>query len=512
MYQIIDEKIIGRKVDTNSDFLQLKVVHIVCDTAASVPEPLPEWAAGSRCDVLANSGNVYILSISGEWKQVNFYNRGGEGGGFDPDAYYTKPQTDARITEKVAEIVADAPEDFNTLKEMSDWIDSHEDSAAAMNTAIQQNTTAIAGKVDKVSGKGLSTNDYTTEEKTKLASISANVSDVGQLYPNSNHGEIFNGYEYNVASGSYSHAEGSYTSSEDLASHAEGAHTLAKAYASHAEGAYTSAIGQMSHAEGQGTNAYANFQHAQGRYNVIDKFGKYVFIIGNGTDNEHRSDAFAVDWNGLIYQNNSATGVDLNNKVDKVSGKGLSTNDYTNADKTKLAGLENYDDSDLKSEIAVLTETGVKNLLKNNYAGQTVTNAGATFVSDENGVISVSGTVGTSWGTVYIFGTWSGTETVLDCSDGNYILSVESTTDNVRVSLNDRTSGTVSTIASIDGNGSQTFSGKITAVAVGAKTGTFENDTIKIMIRRAEIHDETFQPYAPTNRELYEMILALQNP
>jgi hypothetical protein len=31
------------------------------------------------------------------------------------------------------------------------------------------------------------------------------------------------------------------------------------------------------------------------------------------------------------------------------------------------------------------------------------------------------------------------------------------------------------------------------------------------MIRRAEITDGTFQPYAPTNRELYEMILALQN-
>jgi hypothetical protein len=171
MYQIIDEKIIGRKVDTNSDFLQLKVVHIVCDTAASVPEPLPEWAAGSRCDVLADSGTVYILSISGEWKQVNFYNRGGSGGDFDPENYYTKPQTDARITEKVAEIVADAPEDFDTLKEISDWISHHEDSAAAMNTAIQQNTTAIAGKVDKVSGKGLSTNDYTTTEKNKLSSV-----------------------------------------------------------------------------------------------------------------------------------------------------------------------------------------------------------------------------------------------------------------------------------------------------------------------------------------------------
>lgn len=31
------------------------------------------------------------------------------------------------------------------------------------------------------------------------------------------------------------------------------------------------------------------------------------------------------------------------------------------------------------------------------------------------------------------------------------------------------------------------------------------------MIRRAEITDSTFAPYAPTNRELYEMILALQS-
>ena len=30
------------------------------------------------------------------------------------------------------------------------------------------------------------------------------------------------------------------------------------------------------------------------------------------------------------------------------------------------------------------------------------------------------------------------------------------------------------------------------------------------MIRRAEITDSTYVPYAPTNRELYEMILALQ--
>ena len=37
----------------------------------------------------------------------------------------------------------------------------------------QKIKTALARKVDTVSGKGLSTNDYTTEEKTKLGNISA---------------------------------------------------------------------------------------------------------------------------------------------------------------------------------------------------------------------------------------------------------------------------------------------------------------------------------------------------
>lgn len=57
---------------------------------------------------------------------------------------YTKSETDTKITEKVAEIVAGAPEDFDTLKEMSDWIYNHEDSAAAMNAAINANKTNIA--------------------------------------------------------------------------------------------------------------------------------------------------------------------------------------------------------------------------------------------------------------------------------------------------------------------------------------------------------------------------------
>lgn len=47
--------------------------------------------------------------------------------------------------------------------------------------------TAVSGKVDKVAGKGLSTEDYTTAEKNKLANLSktdvglANVDNVKQM-------------------------------------------------------------------------------------------------------------------------------------------------------------------------------------------------------------------------------------------------------------------------------------------------------------------------------------------
>ena len=44
------------------------------------------------------------------------------------------------------------------------------------------------------------------------------------------------------------------------------------------------------------------------------------------------------------------------NKVDKVDGKGLSTNDFTNEDKEKLDGLENYDDTEITQEIEDIQE------------------------------------------------------------------------------------------------------------------------------------------------------------
>lgn len=58
------------------------------------------------------------------------------------------------------------PEAYDTFKELADYIESHQAAADAL-------TAAVGNKVDKVSGKGLSTNDYTTAEKNKLNGIAA---------------------------------------------------------------------------------------------------------------------------------------------------------------------------------------------------------------------------------------------------------------------------------------------------------------------------------------------------
>ena len=63
------------------------------------------------------------------------------------------------VTDEIAKVVADAPESLDTLKEVSDWISSHESDASAMNSAIQTNKSDIAtlqtDKVDKETGKSL---------------------------------------------------------------------------------------------------------------------------------------------------------------------------------------------------------------------------------------------------------------------------------------------------------------------------------------------------------------------
>ena len=78
-----------------------------------------------------------------------------------------KALTDAKsyTDTKVASLVSSAPETLDTLQELADALGNDPNFATTV-------ATQIGGKVDKVDGKGLSTNDYTTAEKNKLAGLS----------------------------------------------------------------------------------------------------------------------------------------------------------------------------------------------------------------------------------------------------------------------------------------------------------------------------------------------------
>lgn len=79
----------------------------------------------------------------------------------------------------VAQLLVDAPEAFDTFKEIADYLSNNEDVINALNTAIHN-------KVDKVEGKGLSTHDFTDEYKAKLDNLAENSTHVEASETNGN--------------------------------------------------------------------------------------------------------------------------------------------------------------------------------------------------------------------------------------------------------------------------------------------------------------------------------------
>lgn len=72
----------------------------------------------------------------------------------------------AYVDKAIAELVDGSPAALDTLKELSAALGNDPNFATTVATQIGQ-------KVDKVAGKGLSTEDYTSEEKAKLAGVAA---------------------------------------------------------------------------------------------------------------------------------------------------------------------------------------------------------------------------------------------------------------------------------------------------------------------------------------------------
>lgn len=94
----------------------------------------------------------------------------------------------------VAELVDSAPDELNTLWELANALGNDPNFATTVLNKIGE-------KVEKVDGKGLSTNDYTTAEKNKLAGISENANNYS--HPSSHPASMITGLSPVATSGKY---------------------------------------------------------------------------------------------------------------------------------------------------------------------------------------------------------------------------------------------------------------------------------------------------------------------
>lgn len=220
-------------------------------------------------------------------------------------------------------------------------------------------TTKLAGKVDKVEGKGLSTNDYTTAEKTKLANIAENAQ------VNTIETVQVNGVALSASNKTVNvvvpTTTSQLTNNSDFATNAS---VTTKVEA--VDGKVTSLATRVGTAEtkltgieeGAEVNIIETVKVNGEALTVTDKavdiaVPTKVSQLSNdagyakSTDvAEDITEALApyaktseVETKLSGYVTTGTHTTDLNGKVDKVEGKGLSTNDYTTTEKTKLSGI-----------------------------------------------------------------------------------------------------------------------------------------------------------------------------
>ena len=189
------------------------------------------------------------------------------------------------------------------------------------------NNAALDTKVDKVAGKGLSTNDYTTAEKNKLAAVT-----------------------------------GTNTGDQDLSSYATIAMVNAIDVTSSLASGLATKVDKVT-GKGLSTNDYTTAEKT-----------KLAAITGTNTGDQDlsgyattaqlatKANASDVTTSLAAKANSSDVTTSLATKVDKVTGKGLSTNDYSTAEKDKLAAITGTNTGD---QVNITGNAGTATKLQN---------------------------------------------------------------------------------------------------------------------------------------------------
>ena len=196
-------------------------------------------------------------------------------------------------------------------------------------------------KVDKVSGKGLSTNDYTTTDKNKVSAIPSSPKYTDTTY-SAGSGLSLSGTTFSVDS--------TIARKSDIPNIDTALGTIdLSTYATKND--LSNKVDKVS-GKGLSSNDYTSTDKS--KVSAIPSSPKYTdttYSAGSGlsltgttfsidSTIARKSDIPSIDSAlGTIDLSSYATKTDLSNKVDKISGKGLSANDYTSTDKNKVSAI-----------------------------------------------------------------------------------------------------------------------------------------------------------------------------
>ena len=210
---------------------------------------------------------------------------------YTKDRVYTKDE----VLAKIEELIGAAPDTLDTFKEIADALGNDPNFAATI-------INALSGKVDKEVGKGLSTNDYSNTEKAALADADT------KKHTHSNR-TILDKITQTLLD-NWSAAYNNQHTHENKSILDTVTQTLVDRWNAAWNHISDSVAHITSTERSNWTDAY-NKRHEHSNKSILDSVTQTLI----------------AKWN------------EVTNKVDKIDGKGLSTNDYTTIEKNKLAGL-----------------------------------------------------------------------------------------------------------------------------------------------------------------------------
>lgn len=250
--------------------------------------------------------------------------------------YYTKEEVDALIpqVDSYTKVESDnkyaVKADVYTKSEVDDLIVPQVDAYTKQESDSKYATIkTVNNKVDKVVGKQLSTEDYTTEEKEKLAGLSN--------YDDTNITQKLNEKVDKITGKGLSTED--YTTSEKtkLGTIEEGAQVNTVTSVARRTGAVTLTKTDIGLDNVDNTSDDDKPISTATQTALDSKVDK---VEGKGLSQEDFTTELKSKLDGLSNYDDSTITEALSNKVDKISGKGLSTNDYTTEEKAKLEGIE----------------------------------------------------------------------------------------------------------------------------------------------------------------------------